>query len=658
MEVQRSLQSVSLCDFVCLLKSDSTASNIAALDNEEVFGVELGFSDTSDLGVWSKYFENAPSNRLIFIEASGMALGAVLLLASVNRRSVHIAQVTRGSDLAIIQASKAHGVDVTCDVNPVLLSMRSDAEIASSSFKGASIADVDALWAGIADIDCFSTGRHATAWLDKAVSLMVTAMHAGRLTMEDIISRFHTNPSEILGLYDESRDTYVEVDVDAVGEIEGSGMFAEPRQVKGRICRVVVRDQVVFVDGVISVAPGSGNFLKSVNDLTDLGSEAAVSSRRPRVRAAKPERRQKNVTVVDPQMETDSSRKRLASSRSSDHEASESRHRRTSSSTSGIARPVALVQRTENVLQVSQYSRNDLRQLFLLASELRGMTDRISTFNILQGKILVNAFYEPSTRTSCSFQAAMKRLGGEVVNVNVPTSSVSKGETLADTIRTLQCYGDAIVLRHPGKGSAAEAAEVADVPIINAGDGTGEHPTQALLDVYTIREELGTVNGLTITIVGDLKHGRTTHSLARLLRLYNVTVNYVSLPSLKMPADIKEELAAAGVRQNECVELDDVIATTDVLYVTRIQEERFEDKNAYRQACGKYVVTPASLKRAKSNMIIMHPLPRVDEISREVDYDQRAAYFRQMKYGLYVRMALLTKLLGKSEWGSHTTYDA
>jgi carbamoyl-phosphate synthase/aspartate carbamoyltransferase len=306
------------------------------------------------------------------------------------------------------------------------------------------------------------------------------------------------------------------------------------------------------------------------------------------------------------------------------------------------------ISRPAHLLAVNQLTRQDLRQLFLLASELRSMTGRVSSINILEGKILVNVFYEPSTRTNCSFQSAMKRLGGDVVNVNVADSSVTKGESLSDTIRTLQCYGDALVLRHPGVGSAAEAAKVADVPIINAGDGTGEHPTQALLDIYTIREELGTVNGLTVTLVGDLKHGRTCHSLARLLKLYNVTLNYVTCESLRMPDDVKKELSDAKIAQNEYTSLSDVIASTDVLYVTRIQEERFASKEEYENVRGGYVITPAVLQQAKTNMIIMHPLPRVDEISREVDYDQRAAYFRQMKYGLWVRMALLAQLLGKA----------
>lgn len=276
------------------------------------------------------------------------------------------------------------------------------------------------------------------------------------------------------------------------------------------------------------------------------------------------------------------------------------------------------------------------------------MTGRVSSINLLEGKILVNMFYEPSTRTNCSFQSAMKRLGGDVVNVNVNDSSVVKGETLVDTIRTLQCYGDALVIRHPGKGSCAEAASVADVPIINAGDGTGEHPTQALLDVYTIREELGTVNNLNVTMVGDLKHGRTCHSLARLLKLYNVTLNYVTIDALKMPTEVVSELDDAYIKQNEYTDLTDCIATTDVLYVTRVQEERFPDKESYNAAKGRYIVTPRVLQKAKQNMIIMHPFPRVDEISREVDYDQRAAYFRQMKYGLYVRMALLAQIMGKA----------
>lgn len=203
-------------------------------------------------------------------------------------------------------------------------------------------------------------------------------------------------------------------------------------------------------------------------------------------------------------------------------------------------------------------------------------------------------------------------------------------------------------MRHPEKESALTASKYSQVPVINAGDGTGEHPTQAFLDVFTIREELGTCSGLTVTLVGDLKNGRTVHSLVKLLSLYGVKLNYVCPPSLAMPAEIKTLLSQSGCHQYETTSLDEVISTTDVLYVTRIQKERFTDLEEYNKVAGSYVITPKTLLSAKSQMIVMHPLPRINEIDPEVDFDQRAAYFRQMRYGLYVRMALLALVLGRS----------
>ena len=203
-------------------------------------------------------------------------------------------------------------------------------------------------------------------------------------------------------------------------------------------------------------------------------------------------------------------------------------------------------------------------------------------------------------------------------------------------------------MRHPDPGSAQTASKFSPVPIINAGDGIGEHPTQAFLDVFTIREELGTVNGLTITIVGDLKHGRTVHSLVKLLTLYSVKINYVSPDTLRMPEDIKSLVSSHGISQYETTRLEDVIGTTDVLYVTRIQKERFPDTASYEAVKNSYIVTNSTLKSAKQNMIVMHPLPRINEIDPEVDYDPRAAYFRQMRYGLYVRMALLALVVGRT----------
>lgn len=302
-----------------------------------------------------------------------------------------------------------------------------------------------------------------------------------------------------------------------------------------------------------------------------------------------------------------------------------------------------------DILSVKQFDRNDLETIFGVAHEMEEMVRRVGSFDLLKGKILANLFYEPSTRTSSSFTSAMERLGGSVIPINeVRYSSVSKGESLPDTVRTLEAYADVIVLRHPETGSAALAAKYARKPIINAGDGIGEHPTQALLDLFTIRQELGRVDGLTVTMLGDLRYGRTVHSLARLLTLYDVKLNYVSPDALRMSEKVMVEVTENGIPQAEFRELEPVLAETDVLYVTRVQKERFENEADYDAVKGAYVIDCNTLDRAKESMILMHPLPRVTEIAMEVDDDPRAAYFRQMEYGLYIRMALLAMVLGKA----------
>ena len=261
-------------------------------------------------------------------------------------------------------------------------------------------------------------------------------------------------------------------------------------------------------------------------------------------------------------------------------------------------------------------------------------------------------FYEPSTRTSCSFQAAAFKLGCNVINLTEKMSSVEKGESLEDTIQTLGFYGDAIVLRHPSKGSAERAAAVSRVPIINAGDGNGEHPTQALLDIYTIYTELRSRgidldsserDTITITFVGDLKNGRTVHSLIRaLLHFPNLRFVYVSPGSLEMPDEIVSLVSHTNrYEQNKRTSLEEAIRTTDVLYMTRIQKERFVSGSDTVDYCR---LTRDNLQFAKEKMIIMHPLPRLDEISPDVDSDSRAVYFKQVENGLYVRMAILDRI--------------
>ncbi|MFN2186967.1 MAG: aspartate carbamoyltransferase [Anaerolineae bacterium] len=303
----------------------------------------------------------------------------------------------------------------------------------------------------------------------------------------------------------------------------------------------------------------------------------------------------------------------------------------------------------QDIISVRQFSRDNLSYIFGVADEMRAIVKRVGSSDLLKGHVLACVFYEPSTRTSSSFIAAMSRLGGSVIPINeVRYSSVTKGESLPDTIRTLESYADVIVLRHPDVGASEVAAEYARKPIINAGDGVGEHPTQALLDLYTIRAELGQIDGLHVAMVGDLRYGRTVHSLARLLCLYDVKMTFISPEILRLPLDVMNEVKDQGKQVRETYDVHEVIADVDVLYVTRVQRERFADQAQYEAVKDYYVITPELMDGAKQKMSIMHPLPRVSEISYALDDDPRAAYFRQMENGMYIRMALLAAVLGKA----------
>ncbi len=303
-----------------------------------------------------------------------------------------------------------------------------------------------------------------------------------------------------------------------------------------------------------------------------------------------------------------------------------------------------------DILSVAQFDAEKLEYIFTRAREMREMVKRVGGTDLLKGRVLACIFYEPSTRTSASFIAAMERLGGGVIPITqgVQFSSVSKGETLADTMRVLEQYADVIVLRHPDIGSAQLAADYASVPVINAGDGPGEHPTQALLDLFTIREELGQVDGLKIAMVGDLRYGRTVHSLTKLLLQYDVSLRFVSPESLRLPLNIMNQVIDAGKAARETHDVADVIENADVLYVTRVQKERFSDLAQYEEVKDFYEITPELMEKAKKKMVVMHPLPRVGEIHYAIDEDPRAAYFRQVKNGMYIRMALLAAVLGKA----------
>jgi aspartate carbamoyltransferase catalytic subunit len=301
-----------------------------------------------------------------------------------------------------------------------------------------------------------------------------------------------------------------------------------------------------------------------------------------------------------------------------------------------------------HIIEAQQFDLPTLHTLFQVTEKMERVVERGGSMDY-QGRIMATLFYEPSTRTRFSFETAMHRLGGHVISTEnaAEFSSVAKGETLEDTVRIMNGYVDVIVLRHHEVGAAKRAAAVSRVPVINAGDGIGQHPTQALLDLYTIRKEIGAIDGLRIAMVGDLAQGRTVRSLAYLLSKFNdIKMYFVAPPALRMKEDILTHLRERNVWYTEGTDLDKVLPEVSVVYQTRIQKERFGDHlEEYETYRGVYIINRESLRLLKPNAIVMHPLPRLDEIAPEVDADPRAAYFRQAQNGLYVRMALLTLVL-------------
>ena len=303
----------------------------------------------------------------------------------------------------------------------------------------------------------------------------------------------------------------------------------------------------------------------------------------------------------------------------------------------------------KHLISANQLSPAVLEQLFVSADALQ-VQDRTRTLEPrLQGRILATLFYEPSTRTRLSFEAAMQKLGGSVLSVENArdSSSAVKGETIADTVRVVSGYADAIVIRHFEEGTAAAAAAASPVPVINAGDGAGAHPPPAIADTYTIKRELGRLDHLRVVLVGDLLYGRTIHSLLPLLAHFpGLHVDLVSPPSLRLPCSLTERLRTQGVAVHETDSMEQVVPDADVVYVTRVQGERFASAVEYEAVKDTYVLTLRTAERLKPGAVIMHALPRLNEIAPEVDLDPRAAYFRQARNGLYARMALLTLLLG------------
>lgn len=624
------------CDFNISVAATSNNAQQLSQVVSEVGSLFIPFNHLSNnlnrVAAMASHFVVWPPIKPIVTDAETTDLASILLLASLHNRPVHIHNVVHKHDIALIALSKEKGLQVTCDVCVYALFLSRDdfpdiSDLPSSK-------DQKALWEHMDTIDCFSIGslpyyvahkvqKHPspTAGIADTLPLLLTAVADGRLTLDDITQRLHDNPKRIFDLH-EQPESSVEVEVDRRYKVPEGNIWSPfvGMALTGVVRRVTFAGQTVYLDGVITSTSGHGK------DMSGIGPIPRPSTRDSTTSASVvgfPRRRGTTVEAIQ---------LRSPMLRAADHLYTSPPPIPPQGSLMTILPRVPgpslaeMISHTpfyrKHIISVKQFDRNDLHLLFSIAQEMRIGVERQGVLNILQGRLICTMFFEPSTRTSSSFEAAMQRLGGKVVSVTASASSVTKGESVADTIRTLACYSDAIVMRHPSADSAHIAASVSPVPIINGGNGSVEHPTQAFLDLFTIREELGTVNGLTITFVGDLRFGRTVHSLIRLLLHYQVRVNLVSPPQLALPDEVKLDLQGR-MELHEYRELNsDVVARTDVLYGTRVQKERFESEEEYERLKSCFIIDNRVLRGAKKSMIVMHPLPRKQEISEEVDFDQ------------------------------------
>ncbi len=617
---------------------------------------------TAHFAVW-------PAHKPIVTDAKTTDLASILLLASLHDRKLHVMSVTTKDDITLIALSKEKGLKVTCDVSIYCLFL-SQAEFPECAALPTAD-DQKALWNHLSTIDVFSIGSLPyqlaggeavpTVGIADALPLLFTAVAEGRLTVEDVRRRLHVNPTEIFELH-EQHETTVEIDVDRPYVLQVGPVWSPfvGRTMRGAVSRVTFDGSTACLDGELMAVLPKG---------TDMSAHS-LNLQSPEARAVSPALSSRLDGLTDrrgPLLDTGMVRRHSILSpvvrpstknRNLDHLPDSGLNSIPSTMLPPPALPSAVSPsllsllaaspfQNRHVLSVSQYSRQDLHLLFTVAQEMRIGVQRSGIIPILASRVLCTIFYEPSTRTSASFDTAMQRLGGRTVIINTDHSSTQKGESLQDTIRTLGCYSDAIVLRHPDNSSAAIAAKYSPVPIINGGNGSQEHPTQAFLDLFTIREELGSVSNITVTFVGDLKYGRTVHSLIKLLQYYEVKINLVAPSALSLPVEVRDQIQKSRQLGMESEKLTpDIIARSDVLYCTRVQKERFESVDEYERLKDAFVVDNSVLKYAKNTMVLMHPLPRNTEISEEVDFDQRAAYFRQVSDSIPFSLTIPLSIFG------------
>ena len=648
----------ALCDYNFSVAATSSNAEQVGQVVADVGSLFIPFNhlsgNISKVAAVTSHFAAWPTDKTIITDAKTTDLASVLLLASLHSRRLHITCVTTGDDIRLVALSKSKGLKVTCDVAVYSLFL-SQEDYPQCQFLP-TVQNQASLWEHMETIDAFSVGSlpYQLAIATKEVAtpavgiadslpLLFTAVSDGRLTIEDIKMKLHDNPKAIFELHDQP-GTSIEVEFDRPYKLQKAPVWSPftGRTMRGTVQRVIFQDRTVCLDGEIMRDSGLGKDMSAHS--VSLHSSAVQSPQvrpvqSPALRPVNPRDRRLSVLSGHPLTRL---RQLEGTTTQGPSDA------QILSPTAGelpppLPPPAApssqnlhdLLSRSpfknQHITTVAQFTRQDLHLLFTVAQEMHLAVARQGILDILKSKVLCTLFYEPSTRTSASFDAAMQRLGGRTIALNVSHSSTQKGETLQDTVRTLGQYGDAIILRHPEPHSIAIAAQFSPVPIINGGNGSMEHPTQAFYDLFTIREELGTVNSLYITFVGDLRYGRTVHSLVKLLRHYDVHIQLVFPPSLALPPDVRQQLINSGQLVLESSELTkELVARSDVLYCTRVQKERFENPAEYERLKGKLVVDNSVMKHAKAHMVVMHPLPRNEEVGEEVDFDQRAAYFRQV----------------------------
>ncbi|KAF1639409.1 CAD protein, partial [Eudyptes filholi] len=652
--VQKLAEAGARCDFALFLGASSDNVGLLGPLAGAAAGLKMYLNDTfsslrmDDVSLWMEHFEQWPQHLPVVAHAERQTVAAVLMVAQLYQRPVHICHVARREEILLIKAAKQKGIPVTCEVAPHHLFLCRD-DLGRLGEGRAAVRpalgthqDVEALWENMDTIDCFATD-HAPHTLEEKqgqepppgypgletmLPLLLTAVSEGRLTVEDVVQRLYENPRKIFGL-PAQEDTYVEVDLEHEWIIPSCTAFSKARwtpfegmKVKGTVRRVVLRGEVAYIDGQVLVPPGYGQDVKKWPSGAVLAPHAAPAKESTKVpgRASSPRRpgpggegrfhlpprihRASDPglpgrgaggvawrSAADPTVIQDSyfyplgPLPRQVSPQGAPH-----------FQTSPLLHPLV----GQHVLSVQQFSKEQMSHLFNVAHTLRMLVQKERSLDILKGKVMASMFYEASTRTSSSFAAAMSRLGGSVLSFSEATSSVQKGESLADSVQTMCCYADVLVLRHPQPGA---------VEVRGAG-GAGP--------AWGWGGPLGAASRADgspqITMVGDLKHGRTVHSLARLLTQYRVNLRYVTPPGLRMPPDITSFVDSKGIKQEEFGSIEEALPDTDVLYMTRIQKERFRLAEEYEACFGQFILTPHIMTRAKEKMVVMHPLPRVNEI--------------------------------------------